>query len=221
MGQGNAGQKDSASQTQHQSSQTQDPDPGNPGQSSTPPPPPPPSSSQNDGLRDGDAKPVPYSGTDTSQLNTSTDKAPWSAPNDNLGGLAGGGAGNGKTAVNVDMIKKFGDNVRLMRDSLNTSYDELGTVNVKAGGFKGAYDLAQGINGGGKDSAGLAPDIQSAIYKLMQALTDLGDKLHGIGNDYHKAEDLNNMKSKDFSKYLDKVGTDIGGITGKADPAKS
>ena len=125
--------------------------------------------------------------------------------------------GKGVTVVNTAAMKTFAENLRVLvadNSPLKQIQGHLGEINVRAGGFRTAVNLANKINGPGQ----LRDGTKKTVDDVVEVLIQISDALLLMASHYEKAEDANTMSSADYLTYLSTASGVINGM-GAGGPA--
>ncbi|MET0135509.1 MAG: hypothetical protein ABW215_18170, partial [Kibdelosporangium sp.] len=110
----------------------------------------------------------------------------------------GSAEGGAPTQVNTDAIKAFATNLESLDDPVRTALTTVGDIDIRAGGFFAAHELADSIGGTGK----LRDGTQSTLTKTLDALAAIRAASTKIVQRYESAEDLNAATSQNLQQYI-------------------
>ncbi|MGO1056149.1 hypothetical protein [Crossiella sp. CA198] len=124
-----------------------------------------------------------------------------------------GNGGGPQIKVSPDALRKFAENIEQLIPLIDVSVAQLNGVNVRAGSFPNAVNLANSVNAPGR----LTDTLTQVFTTGKKTITDTAAAMRKIAADYDKAEDLNTITVSDYGRYVAGAMGDVNTLIGIGD----
>ena len=106
--------------------------------------------------------------------------------------------GKGNTVVSTEAIKMFASNIELFEGPIRTALNGLGEVDIHAGAFYQAFNLASRID----DEGQLTDNTRIVLTKSLDALVKIREACSRLATEYDTAEELNKADATRFGQLV-------------------
>ncbi|ALG12016.1 hypothetical protein [Kibdelosporangium phytohabitans] len=134
------------------------------------------------------------------------------------GGADGKHGGKDSVSVNTASLKKFGENMLLLRDMVETSRKNLKDVHILPGAFPTAFALRDAVNGAagtGDKKGGLKGDSESYMTNLEIEFRQIKEAIDKVIREYDTVEKLNGLTADKLTVLMNEPFSYINNNTGK------
>lgn len=122
--------------------------------------------------------------------------------------IGGDHNGNGDTVVSTEAIKMFASNISLFEQPIRTALNGLDQVDVRAGAFYQAFQLASRID----DEGQLTDSTRIVLTKSLDALVKIREACSRLATEYDTAEELNKADATRFGQLVNDANSVINSL---------
>jgi uncharacterized protein YukE len=119
------------------------------------------------------------------------------------------GSNGQNISVSPDAMRTFAANLEQLEQVVASLIKEITGVNVTAGSFSTAVNLAQKIDAA---TSGLTDTTNTVLTDLMTTITDTVAAARKLAADFDNAEDLNGLTADNFNRYINQVSSDVNNL---------
>jgi len=119
--------------------------------------------------------------------------------------------GDGNTVVSTEAIKMFASNIALFEQPIRTALNGLGEVDIRAGAFYQAFNLASRID----DEGQLTDSTRIVLTKSLDALVQIREACSRLILEYDTAEELNKADATRFGQLVNDANSVINSLGGE------
>jgi len=116
--------------------------------------------------------------------------------------------GNGNTVVSTEAIKMFAKNIELFEQPIRTALNGLNQVDIRAGAFYQAFQLASRID----DEGQLTDSTRIVLTKSLDALVTIREACTRLATEYDTAEELNKADATRFGQLVNDANSVINSL---------
>lgn len=119
--------------------------------------------------------------------------------------------GKGNTVVSTEAIKMFASNIQLFEQPIRTALNGLDQVDIHAGAFYQAFQLASKID----DEGQLTDSTRIVLTKSLDALVTIREACSRLAIEYDTAEELNKADATRFGQLVNDANSVINSLGGE------
>lgn len=129
-----------------------------------------------------------------------------------------GGSGDGDgpaIKASPEALRKFAENIESLTPLFDVSIEQLRIVNVRAGSFPNAVNLANSVNEPGR----LTDTLMQVFTTGKKTAHDVAAVARKIAADYDTADELTKLTVSEYGRYVAGAMGDVNTLVGLGDPA--